>query len=100
MPKKFEFTRGLHSFIFSDFTIMYLFVILICFFSLNFALANQENLETPGTNGTQKPVQFYRNLFKVKRKEQIGALERILVMDNLEKQANMIDVMLKTIIKV
>lgn len=53
---------------------------------------------TRSINITKSPIEIYRNLFKIKRRDQIHAIEKVLLMDNIEKQHKMISIMMKTII--
>lgn len=78
-----------------------IFVILV----LQFATISADDAESTVTeatnsqNGTKTPVEIYRNLFKIKRKDHIHAVESLLVMNNVEKQHKMIGIMMKTIEK-
>ena len=47
-----------------------------------------------------KSVNSYKKLFKIKRKDHISAIERILLLDDVSKTAAFVDAMMKTIIKV
>nr|XP_039265151.1 coiled-coil domain-containing protein 134-like [Styela clava] len=64
--------------------------------------ADEAKLDTESKklqNGTKTPIEIYRNMFKMKRRDQIRAIESLLIMDDVEKQHKMIGIMMKTIEK-
>lgn len=51
-------------------------------------------------NGTQTAVEIYRNLFKMKRKEHILMIEKIILLEDVEKKDKFIGIMINGIIEV
>jgi len=71
-------------------------VTLLVVFCYVFTEANYEENLQPKANG----LSLYRKLFKVKRKEHIAAVQKLILENNIEKQAKLIEIMMNTIVKV
>jgi len=61
---------------------------------------NEDEISTSESESDAvKRLNLYKKLFKIKRKDHISAIERIILIDDVSKTAAFVDTMLKTIIK-
>lgn len=67
-------------------------------FLVNFSSGDDEQPSDEASDAVKR-LNLYKKLFKIKRKEHISAVERILLIDDVSKTAAFVDTMLKTIIK-
>ena len=81
---------------------LFAYMLLVLLFSLPYLshANNQDESSTATSDDAVKRLNLYKKLFKIKRKDHIAAIERIILIDDVSKTAALVDTMLKTIIKV
>ena len=70
--------------------------------SIVFSTAASEINETllNKTNAVRKEVDLYQNLFKIKRKEHLAVIQKLILVEDVAKLASFIEVSMNTIVEV